>query len=210
MNASTKYFCVVVVVLGLTGTVAYGQDAAKPAAAAQPAVHDVPPPDCDFEPLGLQVVSVEAVPSIRSGNTEWSPKDGRKLVVVRLQGKGKVPASFTQASNWSDIQAVYGVPMDQSGGIGFAIEPASAFVVLELMGGAKVWTFSKASQGGGVIQQVSAINNRPVISSDGSLIRIPNRQLTVAFALPAFVKTITLRIPVAAKNAAGSAVHEIK
>jgi hypothetical protein len=49
-------------------------------------------------------------------------------VVVCLKDKENVPASFTEASNWSDIQAVYGVPAAQAGGLEFAIEPALGFV----------------------------------------------------------------------------------
>lgn len=192
------------------GEPAVRPDAAAPAAAPQPAARDIAPPDCDFDRLGLQVTSVRAVPSIRSQNTVYSPKPGRQLVVVHLKGKENVPASFTQASNWSDIQAVYGVPAAQSGGLEFAIEPALGFVVMELMGGGQVWAFSKAAQSDGMSLLVSAINGHQITSSDGSLVRVPNGEITVAFSLPAGVKTITLRFPAAAKDAAGTVVHELK
>ena len=203
-----KYLCVVGVVLGLAELVAYGQNTAGSAAATQPAVRDVAPPDCDFERLGLQVTSVEAVPSIHNQNSVLSPIAGRKFVVVHLKGKGKAPGNFIQASNWSDIQAVYGVPSHQGGGMGFAIEPACGFFIEELMGGAELWAFSKACQAGGMTIEGMSINGHPITS--GGLIRVPDGEITVAFNLPAYVKAITLRYPVAAKDAAGAVVHEIR
>jgi hypothetical protein len=202
-----KYLCVVGVALVLSGAATYGQEAVRPEIAAKPAARDVAPPDCDFGRLGLQVTRVETVPSISSriADVTYTPKDGRKLVVVHLKGTGKAPENFTQASNWSDIQAIYG----QSEGMGFAIEPACAFVVI----GADVWMFSKVCQAGGHVQTSNLkIDGHPVTSEDGGLIRIPNdlAVITVAFNLPAYVKTITLRFPTTARNAAGEVVQEIK
>jgi hypothetical protein len=211
-----KFVCVIGVALLLSEAVSYGQNPVKSEAETKPVAPDIAPPSCDFGQLGLQVTSVETVPSIRSmGREVCTPVDGYKIVVVSFKSNSAVPNDFARASNWSDIEAVYGAS-DRDNGLGFAIAPASAFFIEELQGGVELWAFSQTVQSGATGMDGMAlsmgINGQGITSTAPNLLRMTTYrdQLSVAFVLPVSVKAITIRIPVAVKDDAGHVVHEIK
>ena len=81
----------------------------------------VAPPACDFAQLNLQISNTTVVDLISSNDGTVKAKTGFKLVVVRLKIDGKIPKDFELASNWFDIQAVYGLPSAKPGNIAFGI-----------------------------------------------------------------------------------------
>ena len=174
-------------------------------------VADVAPPACDFAQLKLQVSSAEVVEMIYHKEGTVKAKAGYKLVVVHLKGEGPFPKGFEPASNWFDIEAVYGDPTKGKGEISFGIVSPLGVKIAELMGGQVFWAFSvhQVSRSDGGVPFGMRIDGRQIISQSQDLIRIPNEggNITVAFQLPVSVKAFTVRVPMALKGAGGNVVQ---
>lgn len=175
-----------------------------------PSSTDVAPPACDFAQLKLQISNATVVDMIRSSDGTVKAKEGHKLVVVRLKVGGEIPKDFELASNWFDVQAVYGLPSEKSGNIHFGIASSLGIKVATLIGAQTAWAFS--------VQQVSRsdggrpfgmrLSGKEIVSQAQDLLRIQSEggEITVAFQLPVSVKAFTVRVPMALKGAAGSIV----
>jgi hypothetical protein len=194
-----------------TAVAGFAQTTQQRNQATAPAGANAAPPACDFAQLKLHVTSATVVGMINHKEGTVKAKEGYKLVVVRLKGDGGIPKDFELASNWSDIQAVYGVPSDSTGNIDFDIASPLGVKVAELMGGQTYWAFSvrQVSRSDGGRPFGMKIDGRQIISPAQDLVRIPTEggEITVAFMLPVLVKEFTVRVPMALSGAGGSIVQ---
>ncbi len=207
--ATVKLFITCVISISLVAALchsAVGADAVK-----TPITADVAPPACDFAQLKLQVSSATVVAMTSHKEGTVKAKEGYKLVVVRLKGDGGIPKNFELASNWFDIQAVYGVPSNGPGNIAFDIASPLGIKIAELIGGETFWAFSvhQVSRSDGGRPFGMRIGGREIVSKAQDLVRIPSDggEITVAFMLPVSVKAFTVRVPMALKGTGGNIVQ---